>query len=71
MSRPFLCVFFQNFRAIRLKKRRTIRLTIDKWALLAHTQLHFMGARFTEHKQGPFLSEIHKIHTKSIECKES
>ena len=65
MSRPFLCVFFQNFKKIRLKKGRTIRLTIDKWALLAHIHKHLMGARFTEHKQGSFYrkAKIHEIHT--------
>jgi len=47
---------------------RVLKNFIQNWALLAHTQLHLRGARFTELKQGPFYrkAEIRKIHTKKV-----
>ncbi len=48
---------------------RVLKIFIQIRALLAHIHLHLLGARFTEHKQGPFYGKvkIRKIHTKQME----
>jgi hypothetical protein len=44
-------------RAILNGSENCVLCSFRKWALLAHIHKHIMGARFTEHKQGPYFVE--------------